>query len=143
GETGRRSSGRVLQYAGRSGPSSWRTRHRYTGRPGEHHHSAAAVDRPGERSGSPAGHRNPPRTTAGAMRLTFSALAFLVILASPASAQVQPIRPAPGGVMLTFQDADLGFVLSALAQTAGINLVYNDLPAKPITLRTATPVPIA
>ena len=76
------------------------------------------------------------------MRCTFLALVLVATLGSPAAGQVQPIRPAPGGVMLTFQDADLGFVLSALAQTAGINLVYNDLPAKPITLRTATPVPI-
>ncbi len=74
--------------------------------------------------------------------LTLTLTLFLSI-PRPAAGQPVPIQPAGDEVMLTFQDADLGFVLTALAQTAGVNLVYNDLPAKPITLRTATPIPIA
>jgi len=52
------------------------------------------------------------------------------------------IAPAgPGTVHLDFQDLDLAFVMSALAQAAGLNIIYHDLPAKPITLRTTQPVP--
>jgi general secretion pathway protein D len=59
--------------------------------------------------------------------------------------------PAPGGaqvpagppVTLDFQDLDLAYVLSAIAQAAGLNVIYHDLPAKAITIRTAQPVPRA
>ena len=57
----------------------------------------------------------------------------------PAAAQVQPGPP----VTLDFQDLDLAYVLSALAQAAGLNVVYHDLPQKPITIRTAQPIPRA
>jgi type II secretory pathway component GspD/PulD (secretin) len=63
----------------------------------------------------------------------------LILLALPASLRAQGAQQAP--VQLDFQDLDLAYVLSALAQAAGLNLVYMDLPAKPVTLRTATPVP--
>jgi type II secretory pathway component GspD/PulD (secretin) len=62
---------------------------------------------------------------------------FAPALGSSLSAQV---RNVPGGVLLTFQDADLAFVLNALAQAAGINFSYSDLPQKPITLRTTEPM---
>jgi general secretion pathway protein D len=70
-----------------------------------------------------------------------AALAALMVLpvAAPAAAQ-QPVRTVPGGSMLNFQDADFGFVVSALAQAAGINIAYTDLPQRPVTLRTPTPV---
>ncbi|HUE95597.1 MAG TPA: secretin N-terminal domain-containing protein, partial [Longimicrobiaceae bacterium] len=48
-----------------------------------------------------------------------------------------------GNVQLDFQDLDFSFVMSALAQMAGINLMYHDLPTKPVTVRTAQPVPRA
>jgi len=76
-------------------------------------------------------------------RAPLLAALLLVAAAAPMPAQEIPIRPAQGGVLLTFQDADLGFVISALAQAAGINVIYTDLPAKPVTLRTQTPVPLA
>lgn len=57
--------------------------------------------------------------------------------ASDAGAQV------PDPVQLDFQDVDLAYVMSALAQAAGINLIYHDLPTKPVTLRTAQPIPRA
>jgi general secretion pathway protein D len=68
--------------------------------------------------------------------------AFAALLALPAQqgyAQ-QPIRPAPGGVLLNFQDADFGYVMSALAQAAGISLAYSSLPQVPVTVRTPVPV---
>jgi general secretion pathway protein D len=40
-----------------------------------------------------------------------------------------------------FQDADLRLVLSALAETGHLNLVYSELPSRHVTLRTNQPVP--
>jgi general secretion pathway protein D len=69
--------------------------------------------------------------------------ACAALIALPAAGTVaaqQPVRTVPGGVMLNFQDADFGFVVSALAQAAGINFAYTDLPQRPVTLRTPQPV---
>src|SRR5690606_17498493 len=71
--------------------------------------------------------------------LFVSLLTCVVLVHSPAQAQ-QPVRPVPGGVLLNFQDADLAFVLSALAQAAGLSYSYSDLPQKPVTLRTTQPL---
>jgi general secretion pathway protein D len=49
------------------------------------------------------------------------------------------VGPPGAPVTLDFQDLDLAFVFSALAQAAGLNLIYHDLPSKPVTLRTAPP----
>lgn len=76
-------------------------------------------------------------------RVLLMAALLLAAAAAPLQGQEVPVRPAQGGVLLTFQDADLGFVIAALAQAAGLNVVYTDLPAKPVTLRTQTPVPLA
>jgi type II secretory pathway component GspD/PulD (secretin) len=51
--------------------------------------------------------------------------------AQPLLAQEVPARSAS----FNFQDADLAFVLSALAQSAGMGFSYSDLPQKPVTLR--------
>ena len=61
----------------------------------------------------------------------------LLFTAAPLHAQV---TRTPQGTTLNFQDADLAFVLYALAQAAGVNYAANDLPQKPITLRTTTPL---
>lgn len=53
------------------------------------------------------------------------------------------IPAGAGAVQLDFQDLDLAYVMSTLAQMAGLNLMYHDLPSKPITLRTVQPVPRA
>jgi general secretion pathway protein D len=57
----------------------------------------------------------------------------------PAAAQ-QPVRSAPGGVLLNFQDADFGYVVATLAQAAGINFASSDLPQRPVSLRTTQAV---
>jgi general secretion pathway protein D len=49
------------------------------------------------------------------------------------------VGPPGEPVTLDFQDLDLPFVFSALAQAAGLSLIYHDLPSKPVTLRTAPP----
>jgi len=54
--------------------------------------------------------------------------------------------PSPGvqrtarGIMIDFQGTDMRLVVPALAEAAGINITYNELPQRPITLRTPTPV---
>ncbi|MGH7503324.1 MAG: type II secretion system protein GspD [Longimicrobiales bacterium] len=67
----------------------------------------------------------------------------LVLSARPAHAVVQQqqgIRTTQGGIILNFQDVDLAYVISALAQAAQLNVVYSDLPAKQVTLRTSEAV---
>lgn len=59
----------------------------------------------------------------------------------PARAHAQnPVRITSEGIVLNFQDVDLAYAITALAQAAGLNVVYTDLPQKNVTLRTATPV---
>lgn len=71
----------------------------------------------------------------------------LTVLASaaPLSGQEEAGRPAAAdsGVSFDFQDADLRVVLTALAEAAGVNIVYTDLPDRSVTLRTPEPVPPA
>lgn len=72
------------------------------------------------------------------MRRRTFALLFVLLLSgagsAPLAAQQRP------GTVLNFQDTDIAFVLSALAQAAGIGFSYSDLPAKPVTLRTSSPL---
>ena len=79
------------------------------------------------------------RSDAGALAL----LLCLLALAAPAAARQDPVQVTGQGIMLNFQDVDLSYAITALAQAAGLNVVYTDLPAKPVTLRTATPVTAA
>jgi len=75
-------------------------------------------------------------------------LLIIVVTAQPARAQIrrpgmmrgQQTALADTAITLDFQDLELGYVLTALAQAGGINLIYHDLPDKQVTLRTATPV---
>jgi type II secretion system protein D len=59
--------------------------------------------------------------------------------ASAAHAQ-NPVRTTPGGITFNFQDADLSYVVSMLAQAAGLRYVYSDMPQKPVTMRSNDPV---
>jgi general secretion pathway protein D len=78
--------------------------------------------------------------------------AALLLVASfspgtPARAQ-QPTAPSSGarqtpqGILIDFQDTEVRHVITALAEAAGINVTYGDLPARRITLRMRTPVPV-
>jgi general secretion pathway protein D len=78
------------------------------------------------------------------MTLTLRA-ALIALLVVPGTAralhaQQPPVRTTPSGVVLNFQDVDLAYVISALAQAAGLNVAYTDLPQKNVTLRTSQPV---
>jgi len=64
-----------------------------------------------------------------------------VVGAQPLTAQQPGLQRVAGGIQLNFQDVDLAFVFTALAQAGGLNLIYHDLPAKQVTLRTAQAVP--
>ena len=91
------------------------------------------------------------------MRLsTFRRLARLAVfggvaLAAPsprAAAQQPPAPPAPSstratsqGILVDFQDADIRTVITALAEAAGLNVTFGDLPQHRITLRVRQPVP--
>ncbi|MGH7467661.1 MAG: type II secretion system protein GspD [Longimicrobiales bacterium] len=75
------------------------------------------------------------------MRAVALALSSIVLLQLHSAVLAAQVRPAQGGVNLNFQDADLAYVLSALAQAANVNIIYSNLPARPVTLRTFQPVP--
>ncbi|HEY0020610.1 MAG TPA: secretin N-terminal domain-containing protein [Longimicrobium sp.] len=69
----------------------------------------------------------------------------LALAAAPRAAQGQDaagIARTAGGVQIDFQGADMRVVVAALAEAAGLNLVYADLPNRPVTLRTGAPVPV-
>lgn len=75
------------------------------------------------------------------MRGVFAATLLLLFAGTvPAAGQQQNIRRAQGGIVLNFQDVDLAYVISSLAQAAGLNVMYYDLPAKLVTVRTVQPV---
>ena len=68
----------------------------------------------------------------------------LALQAAPAAAQpATGVRRIDGGVMIDFPNTDLRLAVAALAEAAGLNLIYTDLPQKTVSLRTSTPVPIA
>ena len=71
---------------------------------------------------------------------------YLLVLGLAASGPVlaqepQTVRTTAQGLLLDFQDADLRLVLSALAEAGHLNLVYSELPARHVTLRTNQAVP--
>ena len=79
-----------------------------------------------------------PRLLRGALPL----LLALAALAGPARAQ-QPAgaRATAAGIVIDFQDADIRTVITALAEAAGLNVIYSDLPQRRLTLRLRDPVP--
>jgi general secretion pathway protein D len=79
------------------------------------------------------------RSAAGAFLLLLC-LTALAARPVPAAARQDPVRVTGQGIMLNFQDVDLAYAITALAQAASLNVVYTDLPQKPVTLRTASPV---
>lgn len=69
------------------------------------------------------------------------ALAAVLIAPLPTAAQV-PVRPDQG-VRINFQEADLSYVLTVLAQAAGLNVSLSNIPPATVTLRSARDVPVA
>lgn len=61
----------------------------------------------------------------------------------PDSVAAAPVVQSDSGISLNFQEADLRTVITALAEIAGINITYSDLPSHQITLRTSTPLSLA
>jgi general secretion pathway protein D len=53
------------------------------------------------------------------------------------------VQRTAGGVLVDFQNTDMRLAVAALAEAAGLNVIYGDLPQKPVNLRTPTPVPLA
>jgi general secretion pathway protein D len=68
---------------------------------------------------------------------------FLLLLlpSRPLAAQDPVQQPTPGGVLVDFQDTELRLVISALAEAAGLNVIYGELPSRRITLQMRRPVP--
>ena len=99
---------------------------------------------------------SPLRRTVGdrsrdAMKRSLAALALLASLLVPptsgATAQVSasggtpPVFLTDEGIGINFQDTDLADVLAMLAQQAGLNVIYSNMPKVTVTVMTVTPVP--
>ncbi len=68
---------------------------------------------------------------------------IILLICAPVEAQeTGGVARTAGGVQIDFQGADMRIVVAALAEAAGLNLVYADLPTRPVTLRTSSPVPV-
>jgi general secretion pathway protein D len=66
---------------------------------------------------------------------------FTLVVATTTRAQdTTRVRVTPGGIVIDFQDVDLRAVIAALAEAGGLNVAYNDLPARRVTLRLHDPV---
>lgn len=76
-------------------------------------------------------------------RKTLFALVLLLAGIGVGLAPELRAQDAPAAVTFDFQDADLRVVLSALAEAAGLNIVYGELPAKRVTLRTSKSVTVS
>jgi prepilin-type N-terminal cleavage/methylation domain-containing protein len=77
------------------------------------------------------------------MRWLRGMMIIIALIAVPAAAQeTGGVERTAGGVQIDFQGADMRVVVAALAEAAGLNLVYADLPSRPVTLRTGAPVPV-
>lgn len=62
----------------------------------------------------------------------------------PAEDKAVPnVRAGEAGIELDFQDAELRTVVSSLAELAGLNVLYGNLPDTRVTLRTNAPVTTA
>ena len=83
--------------------------------------------------------------------LRAACLFALLATSAPASAAAAQ-RPVPApppagarataeGILVDFQDAEIRSVITALAEAAGVNVTYGDLPSRKITLRMRQPVP--
>lgn len=75
-------------------------------------------------------------------RLRWAAAAVLIALPRAASAQGGAgVERTAQGVQIDFQGTDMRLAVAALAEAAGLNVVFGELPSRPVTLRTGAPVP--
>jgi general secretion pathway protein D len=75
--------------------------------------------------------------------LAGGALAALLLASSArtlAAQDTNAVKQTAQGILVDFQDTDLRTVISALAEAAGLNVVYSDLPSRKVTVRLRTPV---
>lgn len=80
----------------------------------------------------------------GLMRNLTHIVLVVLAAAGPGVAYAQEnavVKTVAQGVVVDVQDADLRTVIAALAAAGGLNVVYNDLPPKLVTLRLNDPVP--
>jgi general secretion pathway protein D len=68
--------------------------------------------------------------------------ALIAALTPLGTAAQEQVRQTPQGVVLNFQNVELSYVVAALAQAAGVNVVASSLPQTQVTLRTAEPVAV-
>ena len=79
--------------------------------------------------------------------MTRNRILLLLLLWMPcapaiALAQDAPgVRATPQGMLIDFQDTELRLVLTALAEAGGLNVVYGEIPARRVTMRTGQAVP--
>ena len=78
----------------------------------------------------------------GIFRTGAVAIAALLLVSTQAAAQQGGVQRTAGGVQIDFQNTDMRLVVAALAEAAGLNVIYADLPQRPVTLRTGQPVPM-
>lgn len=76
----------------------------------------------------------------GFTRWSWLFLALLGLI-TPCDGQ-EPVVQTPAGVQLDFQNVELRLVIAALAEAAGISVVYGDLPLQHVTVRTGDPIPL-
>ena len=70
------------------------------------------------------------------------ALLLAGLLASAgAGAQQPPVTRSAEGIVVDLQDVDIRIAITALAEAAGLNVTFNELPARRVTLRLRQPVP--
>jgi general secretion pathway protein D len=75
-------------------------------------------------------------------RLRWAAAAVLLALPRAAAAQGGTgVERTAQGVQIDFQGTDMRLAVAALAEAAGLNVVFGELPSRPVTLRTGAPVP--
>jgi general secretion pathway protein D len=85
--------------------------------------------------------------TAEGLRMAWTARAVILmscawlLAAAPITAQEPPgVVRSPEGIEFDFQEADFRVVASALAEVAGLNVIFGNIPARRVTLRTARPI---
>ena len=87
-------------------------------------------------------------TTSLSPRCLASLLVLLAVTPLMHAVAQQPVvqqpgaRATPQGVLIDFQEIEIRNVVTALAEAAGLNVTFGDLPSRRITLRVRQPVPV-